>query len=241
MKRYLILGLALIVLCSGIWHVQATETEEEKPKAQRIQVYADMTRSLEDEVIHLEGSVEIKYMDYIITAEKGKFDRPNDELFMEENVQVLQGENRVNSKNMWMNVATEHIIFTGDVDALFYTAGGSVPLFGQSGEEDGENDQDTGEEEPMQIWSQELEIINETEEIFARENVRAIYQDMDITAQKAHLDQKTDVLTMEDDVFIERDDGSWFSCEKFVYNMEDGTFTATRMRSEFSLPDRSEE
>ncbi len=185
----------------------------------RVYITAETTRYLKDEIIRFEGGVEIRYEDLVVTALTGEYDSEEEELLLKESVEATQEKNRIKSPEMWMNLDEEHIIFRGGrVESFFY--------FQQEEE---------GEEIPVEMWSDTLEIWQQRGEMLASGEVKAYYDDMDMEADEVLIEEEKDLLTATGNVYVLRDDGSWFRAEKIEYNMEDGTFVAYKMESEFEL------
>jgi len=209
MQKKIICLLLLVLLLAG------TVTAE-----RRVFITAETTRYLKDEVIRFEDGVEIRYEDMVVTALTGEYLGDKEELTLKENVEAVQGKNRIKSPEMWMDLEEEHIIFRGGrVESLFYF---------QQGEEE-------GEDLPVEMWSDTLEIWQQRGEMLAKGNVKAYYDDMDMEADEVLIEEEKDLLTATGNVYVLRDDGSWFRAEKVEYDIEDGTFVAYRMESEFEL------
>lgn len=179
--------------------------------------------SLKDRVHILTGSVKVLFQDMVITSEKAEYNELEEEILFEEDVLVVQGENQIKSPRMWLDVAQEHIIFSDGVEATYYHV--------EEGEGEGEE-----ETHPINIWADTIEIWNLEEELQARDNVKVVYQEFTLTADEAFMDQKNNILTISGNVYVERDDGSWFKCEKAVYDLEKETLKAYRIESEFKMP-----
>ncbi len=208
MQKKVICILLLLLLLGGIAVAE-----------RKVFITAETTRYLKDDIIRFEGGVEIRYEDMVVTALTGEFDSEEEELLLKENVEATQDKNRIKSPEMWMNLDEEHIIFRGGrVESLFY--------FQQEEE---------GEEVPVEMWSDTLEIWQQRGEMLAKGDVKAYYDDMDMEADEVLIEEEKDLLTATGNVYVLRDDGSWFRAEKVEYNMEDGTFVAYRMESEFEL------
>ncbi|NLB64836.1 MAG: hypothetical protein GX801_12175 [Fibrobacter sp.] len=194
--------------------------EEEK-----ISIDGDLfTMFFNEDIITVEKSVKILYMDMIITAEKAQYKRNIEEVIIEDNVLVRQEDNIIKSPYLWVDVEEEYIIFSGGVEATYFYA-----------QKEGE------EKEAIYIWSDTLDVWDGAASAWAQGNVRAIYQDFTLTAEEAHLDQKEETLTMLGNVYVEREDGSWFSCQKGVYDFVKETITAygsaeDKVKSEFIRP-----
>ncbi len=209
MQKKIICLLLLVLLLAG------TVTAE-----RRVFITAETTRYLKDEVIRFEDGVEIRYEDMVVTALTGEYLGDKEELTLKENVEAVQGKNRIKSPEMWMDLEEEHIIFRGGrVESLFYF---------QQGEEE-------GEDLPVEMWSDTLEIWQQRGEMLAKGNVKAYYDDMDMEADEVLIEEEKDLLTATGNVYVLREDGSWFRAEKVEYDIEDGTFVAYRMESEFEL------
>ncbi len=208
MQKKIICFFLLILLLAG------TVTAE-----RRVFITAETTRYLRDEVIRFEDGVEIRYEDMVVTALTGEYLGEKEELTLKENVEAVQEKNRIKSPEMWMDLEEEHIIFRGGrVESLFYF---------QQGEEE--------EELPVEMWSDTLEIWQQRGEMLAKGDVKAYYDDMDMEADEVLIEEEKDLLTATGNVYVLRDDGSWFRAEKVEYNIEDGTFVAFKMESEFEL------
>ncbi len=189
----------------------------------RVFISAETTRYLKDNIIRFENGVEIRYEDMVVTAITGEYYEDEEELLLKEDVEATQEKNRIRSPEMWMDLEEEHIIFRGGrVESLFY--------FQQ--EEEGE------EEMPVEMWSDTLEIWQQRREMLAKGEVKAYYDDMDMEADEVLIEEEKDLLTATGNVYVLRDDGSWFRAEKVEYNLEDGTFVAYKMESEFELQER---
>ncbi len=185
----------------------------------RVFVTAETTRYLEDGVILFEGGVEIRYEEMIINALEGEYLEEEEELTLEIDVVAVQDKNQVKSQKMWMDLAEEYIIFSGGrVETLFYFE-----------QEEG------GEEMPVEMWSDTLEMWEQTGDILAKGDVEAFYDDMEMEADEVLIEEEKDLLTATGNVYVLRDDGSWFRAEKVEYNLEDGTLVAYKMESEFEL------
>ncbi len=183
------------------------------------------TMFFKEDIIVVEKSVRITYQDMIITAERAEYKREVEEVTIEDNVVVAQGENSVSGPHLWLDIEEEHIVFKDGVAAVYY--------HGEEGEE----------REPVYMWADTLEIWNKEGITSARGNVKAVYQEFTLTAQEALLDQEEETLTMSGNVFVEQEDGSWFSCQKAVYDLANEQLTAyssesEKVRSEFNLPQK---
>ena len=215
-------GLKISLLVLLILLVNVVGFAEESGK---ISIDGDLfTMFFNQDIITVEKSVKILYDDMVITAEKAQYNRDIEEVTIEEDVLVTQGDNTIRSPFLWLDVKEEYIIFKGGVEAIYYT-----------------DVNDTEEPEPIHIWSDTLDAWNGGDNALAKGKVKAIYQNFTLTAQEAHLDRQKETLTMLGNVYVERDDGSWLSCQKGVYDFVKETITAygsvtDKVKSEFGRP-----
>ena len=181
----------------------AQETSPIRMNADRL-IYDDKLMTA-----RLTGNVKIKYEDVTMTSKNALF----------------KGKERIAYFTGGVKIIRDGSVLTGEKMDVFYNEKRAL-VYGNVRAVTNEMDKKSKSSEPTILECKTAEFFWEENEIFAKENLKVTKGDKRAFADIGHYSQKTQIITLTDNVRFEQGKNNWMTAPIAIFDMNAETFLA---------------